>query len=134
MIILPLLALAVGFLVVYVAGLSVPLASADYVSVALLAALDSVLGGLRAGLANKFDSWIFVTGFFFNAMLAALFVYAGDRLGVNLYLPVVVALGVRMFYNLGIIRRYGMVRLAGRKVHPEEAYESADTFRHPPPP
>jgi small basic protein len=134
MILLPLLALAVGFLVVYVAKLSVPLALGDYVSVALLAALDSVLGGLRAGLADRFDSWIFVTGFFCNAMLAALFVYAGDRLGVNLYLPVVVALGVRMFYNLGIIRRYGMVRLAGRKVLPEEAYEPADSFRRPPPP
>jgi small basic protein len=134
MILLPLLALAVGFLVVYVARLSVPLALADYVSVALLAGLDSVFGGMRAGLADRFDSWIFVSGFFLNAMLAALFVYAGDRLGVNLYLPVVVALGVRIFYNLGIIRRSGMERLAGRKVHAEEIYGPADSFRRPPPP
>ena len=69
----------------------------------ILAGLDAVFGGLRAVLEKRFDSTSFVSGFFVNAALAALLAYTGDRLGVNLFLAAVVALGVRIFYNLGFI-------------------------------
>ena len=86
-------------------SLSVPIAYADYVSIAILAGMDAVFGGLRAVLEKRFDPVSFVSGFFVNAALAALLAYTGDRLGVNqLYLAAVVALGVRIFYNLGLIR------------------------------
>jgi small basic protein len=102
---LPLIALAVGFFVVYrVPALSVPIAYSAYVSVAILAGLDAVFGGLRAVLEKRFDEVSFVTGFFVNAALAALLAYTGDRLGIDLFLAAVVALGVRIFYNLGLIR------------------------------
>ena len=77
-----------------------------YLSVAALAALDSVFGGLRAAMEEHFDNTIFITGFFSNALLAAGLAFIGERLGIDLYLAAVVAFGVRLFQNLAIIRRH----------------------------
>lgn len=91
-------------------GLQVPVflpyIFAKYMSIAVLAALDSVFGGIRAYMEDGFDNTIFVSGFIGNTLLAAGFAYLGDRLGVELYLAAVVVFGVRLFQNLGIIRRY----------------------------
>jgi len=76
-----------------------------YISVSFLAGIDSVLGGVRGGLEHKFDLTIFITGFLVNALLAAILTFIGDRLGVDLYLAAVVTFGVRIFENLGYIRR-----------------------------
>ena len=72
---------------------------------AILAALDSVLGAVRAELDGEFDNKIFLTGFFANIVLAGALTYLGDRLGVELYMAAIVAFGVRLFNNLAIIRR-----------------------------
>jgi small basic protein len=84
----------------------VPAIYAKYMSIAVLAALDSVLGGLRAYMEDSFDTVIFISGFFVNMALAAGLAYMGDSLGVELYLAAVIVFGVRLFNNLGIIRRY----------------------------
>lgn len=84
----------------------VPAIMAKYMSIALLAALDSVFGGIRAYMEDAFDNLIFITGFIVNTLLAAGLAYLGDRLGVELYLAAVFVFGVRLFQNLGIIRRY----------------------------
>lgn len=100
---------AIGLLAGLVAGMylpvALPAAFARYHSVALIAALDSVFGGWRASLQGDFHTLIFVTGFFGNSLLAVALTYIGDRTGVELYLAAVFALGVRIFLNLGAIRR-----------------------------
>lgn len=103
---MPVVGLAVGLLIGFYFPLTIPLAYAKYLSVGVLAALDSTLGGLRAWLEDHFDSSVFITGFFGNALLAGILAYLGDRLGVDLYLAAVFAFGVRIFQNLAIIRRY----------------------------
>jgi len=85
--------------------LFVPVIYSKYLSVAILAALDSVFGGLRAAIEEHFDNSVFISGFFANACLAALLAYIGDRLGVELFMAAVVAFGVRIFQNIAIIRR-----------------------------
>jgi small basic protein len=100
-----LLGLAAGVLAGYVFQFQVPPDYARYLSVAVLAALDSSLGGVRALLERTFNDRIFVTGFLSNTILAALITFVGDRLGVNLYLAAVIAFGVRLFQNLAIVRR-----------------------------
>ena len=72
---------------------------------ALLAALDSVFGGLKSIIEDKFDGAVLLTGFFTNALLAALLAFLGDRLGVDLYMAAVFVFGVRIFQNLATIRR-----------------------------
>jgi small basic protein len=103
---LGLLGMAVGIFI----GLNIPLvmpqAYAKFLSVAALAALDSVFGGIRAAMEDHFDNSIFLSGFFSNALLAAGLAYTGERLGIDLYLAAVVAFGVRLFQNLAIIRRH----------------------------
>jgi len=102
---LPLLGLIAGLLIGSTLALSIPGAYVKYLSVAVLASLDSVFGGVRALLEEKFDGAILLSGFFTNALLAALLAYLGDRLGVDLYMAAVFAFGVRLFQNLAIIRR-----------------------------
>lgn len=103
---LALAGLAVGALV----GLNVPMVLpqvyAQYLGLGVLAALDSVFGGIRAALENHYDNRIFITGFFSNILLAAGLAYIGTKLGVPLSTAAVVAFGVRLFQNLAIIRRH----------------------------
>jgi len=103
---LPILGLVVGLIVGSLCPISIPQEYAKLFSVALLAALDTVFGGLRANAEEKFDTTVFITGFFTNALLAAVLVYIGDRLGIDLYYVAMLAFGLRIFQNLAIIRRY----------------------------
>ncbi|QDR80391.1 small basic family protein [Sporomusa termitida] len=104
--VLPITGLIIGIVIGVVFPITVPLEYAKFMSVALLASLDSVFGGLRAGIEEKFDNTVFITGFFTNALLAAGLVYIGDRLGIDLYYVSLLAFGLRIFQNLAIIRRY----------------------------
>jgi small basic protein len=103
---LPILGLIIGLIIGSFCPISIPQEYAKLFSVALLAALDTVFGGLRANAEEKFDTTVFITGFFTNALLAALLVYIGDRLGIDLYYVAMLAFGLRIFQNLAIIRRY----------------------------
>jgi small basic protein len=109
-VLLPLVGLAVGIVVGVFAPVSIPHSLAKYTAVAILAALDTGLGGIRAGLENRFDLAAFISGFTFNSLLAAALTYLGDMLGIDLYLAAVVVFGVRLFDNLAIVRRLVMNR------------------------
>jgi len=83
---------------------------APYLSLATLAGLDTLLGGIRAGIEGRFQDDIFISGFVLNTLLAAGLAYLGDRIGVDLFLAAVVALGSRVFLNLSLIRRYYLTK------------------------
>lgn len=102
---LPLLGLIIGVVLGLISSVHISPLYVNYMAVAILAALDSVFGGIRSGLEGKFNNNIFISGFFTNALLAALLTYLGDKLGVNLYLAATVGFGMRLFQNLAIIRR-----------------------------
>ncbi|MES2464691.1 MAG: small basic family protein [Armatimonadota bacterium] len=104
--VIPILGAFIGFLVVYVSSYTVPPTWASYLSLATLAGVDSICGGVRAGLEGKFHDDIFLTGFAMNTLLAGFLAYLGDRIGVDLFLAAVVLLGGRVFLNLSLIRRY----------------------------
>jgi small basic protein len=106
---LPVLGFALGFaLVVGVrVPIPVPYDYASYLSLATLAGLDSIMGGIRAGLEGKFRNDIFLSGFIVNMVVAVLLAALGDQIGVEgLYLAAVVTLGGRIFWNLSVIRRH----------------------------
>ena len=101
-----LLALILGFAATYFSQVSIPLADAPYLSVATLAGMDALIGGIRAGTEGKFQSRVFVSGFLVNTLIAAFLAYLGEQLGQDLALAAVVTLGGRIFVNLSIIRRH----------------------------
>ena len=107
--------LGLGILLGFNIPLLLPQAYAKYMSVAALAALDSVFGGIRAGMEDNYRNDVFLTGFFSNALLAAGLAFIGERVGIDLYLAAVVAFGVRIFQNLAIIRRYLLKKIFVRK-------------------
>jgi len=104
--VLPIIGLIIGVIIGTIFPISIPAEYAKFMSVALLASLGCVFGGLRAGIEEKFDNTVFITGFFTNALLAAGLVYIGERLGIDLYYVALLAFGLRVFQNLAIIRRY----------------------------
>lgn len=108
----------VGLLVGVIMGMwfpyQIPVALSRYVSVGILAGLDSVIGGTRAGLEDRFDTLVFASGFFVNTFLAVLVTWVGVMLGADLYLAAVVTFGMRIFTNLGAIRRFAVRRPAKR--------------------
>jgi small basic protein len=103
---LPLLGLALGIAVGLSSPVTLPVGYANYMAIAILAALDSVFGGLRAGMEEKYDNTVFISGFFINIIAATLLTYLGTKLGVDLILGATVAFSIRIFTNLGIIRRH----------------------------
>jgi small basic protein len=110
---LPMLGLLAGIVIASLFSISVPAEYARYTAIAILAALDSILGAARSELEGTYDNGFFMTGLFSNMLLAALLVFLGDRLGVDLSIAAIVAFGVRLFNNLAIIRRYLLSRSRG---------------------
>ena len=112
---LALLGLLIGVMLGLAFSVNVPAEYSRYTAMAILAALDSVFGAVRAELEGQFDNRIFLSGFFANIVLASALTLLGDRLGVELYIAAIVAFGVRTFNNLAIIRRQLIQQLSGPK-------------------
>ena len=103
---LPLLGLLVGVLAGFLLNINVGFELSRYSAVAILAALDSVLGAVRAELDGVYDNRIFISGFIVNAIIAVLLTFTGDRLGLDLYLVALITFGLRIFDNVALIRRH----------------------------
>jgi small basic protein len=103
---LPLAGLLVGVLLGYVLNVNIGFDLSRYSAVAILAALDSVLGAVRAELDGVYNNRIFISGFVTNAIVAVILTFIGDRLGLDLYLVALITFGLRIFNNVALIRRH----------------------------
>ncbi len=103
---IPLAGLLVGVLLALVLRINVSYELARYSAVGILAAVDSVLGAIRAELDGSYDNRIFISGFIVNALVAVLLTFVGDRLGLDLYLVALITFGLRIFQNVALIRRH----------------------------
>ncbi len=104
---IPVIGLLVGIVLGVALDVSVPAALQPYLPIAVVAALDALIGALRATLQGVFDDRVFVVSFVSNVLLATLIVFVGDLLGVGAQLTtaVIVVLGIRIFTNAASIRR-----------------------------
>jgi len=105
--------IALGLIIGYLLPITFSTVYSLYLSVAILAAIDSIFGAVKANIENQFDGVIFISGFFSNALLAGLLAYIGDMLGIPLYYAAIFVFGVRLFQNLAIIRRSVLKRFIG---------------------
>lgn len=112
------IAILVGCIIGALAGMNAPIISysmSGYLAISIIAALDSVFGGITSVLKGNFDLKIFVSGFFGNAILSILLTYLGEKLNVDIYLAAIIVFVGRMFTNLAIIRRYYLDKWTGKK-------------------
>jgi small basic protein len=120
----------IGIAAGVVSQFSIPPEFARYTAVAVLAMVDSIFGAWRAELVTRhqyrtdysykgpgskqkrdfYDPVIFISGLVFNTALAAAFTYLGDRLGLDIYIAVIVVFTWRIFMNLGVVRRVYLAR------------------------
>lgn len=103
------IAIVIGCILGALIGMNAPMISytySSYLAIAIIAALDSVFGGITSVIKKNFDLKIFITGFFGNAILSILLTILGQKLNVDIYLAAIVVFVGRMFTNLAIIRRY----------------------------
>lgn len=113
-----LVVIILGCIIGVIVGNFAPIISytySGYLALAIVAALDSVFGGVVSSLNKKFDMGVFLSGFFGNAVLAMLLAYLGQRLNVDIYLAAIFVFVSRMFNNLGIIRRFYLEKFRKNK-------------------
>ena len=104
-----LIAIVIGCIIGAVIGMNAPVIPYTYstfLAIAVVAALDSVFGGITSVLKKNFDLVIFISGFFCNSLLSIALTYLGQKLNLDIYLAALVVFVGRMFTNLTIIRRY----------------------------
>ncbi len=78
----------------------------EYLAIAIVAALDTIFGGIVASIKKNFNMGVFISGFLGNALLSILLTYLGSRLNVDIYLAAIFVFVGRIFFNLGVIRRH----------------------------
>ena len=116
------LAIIIGCLLGAIIGLNAPTISyiySGYLAIAIIAALDSVFGGITSVIKGHFDFKVFISGFFGNAILSILLTWLGVKLNVDIYLAAIVVFVGRMFTNLAIIRRYYIDKWTKKEVKEE---------------
>jgi len=104
-----------GIIFGILAPISLPIEWARYSAVGIVAVIDSLLGAARADVGKKYNTTIFVSGLVTNMFLAAVITYIGDRLGIDLYLAVIVAFIIRIIQNIGVIRRGLLTKFTQKK-------------------
>jgi len=105
MIFIPIVALFIGSAIAFIIIGPQKGIVGQYLAVACLAGLDTILGGIRSGLEGKFTNEVFLTGFISNVIIAFSLAWLGDKILVDLFLAVALVLGARIFTNLSLIRR-----------------------------
>ena len=103
------IAIMIGCILGAIIGVNVPIISytySSYLAIAIVAALDSVFGGITGVLKGEFDFKVFISGFFCNSILSILLTLLGNKLDVDIYLAAIVVFVGRIFINLTIIRKY----------------------------
>ena len=121
------IAIILGCVIGAVLGMNAPVISytySSYLSIAIVAALDTVFGGIASIVKKNFDLKIFLSGFFWFLILSIALTFLGNKLNVDIYLAAIIVFVGRMFTNLAIIRRYyidkWMNRIEARKAKKEE--------------
>ena len=95
----------------------IPYAYTKYMAIAIMAAMDSIIGAISASFQNKYDMKIFVSGFFTNMFISIAFTMLGESLDVDIALAAIFVFTFRIFNNLSTIRRQLLNNIDNKKIH-----------------
>ena len=112
--------LAVGLTMGFALDITYPAEYSFYITMGLLASMDSIVGAARSMMEKKYNNLIFISGFITNAILAMILTSVGDKLGVPLYFAAIFVFGGRLFNNLAVLRRITIDKYFARKTRKEE--------------
>ena len=124
------IAILIGCIIGALIGINAPVIPYTYsifLAIAVVAALDSVFGGITSVLKKNFDLVIFISGFFCNSILSIALTYLGQKLNLDIYLAALVVFVGRMFTNLTIIRRYYIEKWTEKKAKKQNQVRNRDT-------
>ena len=79
------IAIILGCVIGAVLGMNAPVISytySSYLSIAIIAALDTVFGGIASVVKGNFDLKIFLSGFFGNSILSIALTFLGNKLNL----------------------------------------------------
>ncbi len=96
---------AVGILLGLIFPGIIPKQYSVYLGIALLSAIDSIVGAINAKLNKTYNAKIFLSGFIINSILAVGLILLGKLLGLDFSLAALVVFGTRLFSNFAAIRR-----------------------------
>lgn len=120
---LPIVALIIGFVMFYLPHIPIQHDYTPYIGLAVIAGLDSLAGAIRSIIEGKFNDRVFISGFFSNTVIAGLLLFLGNRLELPYVgIAITVALVIRIFNNLGFIRRYIIARLFEKRLSAGKAF------------
>lgn len=116
--------LLLGICVGSLTPLTIPVDWARYTAIGIVAILDSVFGAIRSDLQGKYNATIFISGLVTNILVAAAITVLGDKLGIDIYLAIVVAFTIRILSNVGTIRYAFLTKFLGyqevkKQIHQE---------------
>ena len=125
-----LIALVIGLLIGLFTNVNVPSVYYPYLTLLILVSLDSLIGAARAIYAKTYANSYFLLSWFTDALAVVVFNALGDAIGVDLAVPLVIYLGMRMFHNIDKLRRTWYKRQTRRRrllrVWIDEEGESSD--------
>lgn len=108
-----LVGMVIGIILGISLDISIPIEYTRYTAVVILGILDALFGAIRAEVSrDRYNAMIFLTGLFFNILLALGITLFGDKLGLDLYLAATVVFTFRIFSNVGVTRRAFLKRFA----------------------
>lgn len=105
MIIIPVFCL-LGIFLALAFDIYIPPNLTAYIAVFIISCVDSLLSAYKSELRGKFSFSVFVTGFFGNSLLAALFVFIGKKIELDLYYAVIIVFTMRIFSSVSFVRRH----------------------------
>ncbi|HEY3331715.1 MAG TPA: small basic family protein [Capsulimonadaceae bacterium] len=95
-----------GFVIVYLPSFKVPPQYGPYLSVAVMAGLDAIVGGARAIQEGGFKSNVFLSGFILTVFIAVVLSGFGDAINVPIWYATVFVFTWRILNNVSFMRRY----------------------------
>ena len=104
-----LIGLAAGFFLGY--ALQVPI-DEKISAVIILAALDSICGGIAAKLNLNFSDMILISGFFTNLIFGLILIFFGNFFGIELYYIALLIFGLRIFKNISAVKNFFLKKYA----------------------